>query len=149
VVVFNSRLLSTGAEVKYDSRDYIYNPFRGILLRSSYSVGQKKIYNAGEYPSLNLRGDFTVQKASFEFELYSSFYKRQSALISLHGFEVRSPQFETADYFRFGGTRSVRGYREGQFLGSRVVWNNNELRYSLTRRSFAVALFDMGYFARR
>ena len=148
IIVFNSRLLSTGVELKYDSRDYIYNPFKGILLRTSYSVGQKKIYNAAEYPLLNLRGDFTVQKASFEFELYSSFFKRQSALLSFHGFEVRSPQFETSDFFRFGGTRSVRGYRESQFLGSRVVWNNNELRYSLTRRSYAVALFDMGYYWR-
>jgi len=148
LIVFNSRLLSTGIELKYDSRDYIYNPFKGILLRTSYTVGQKKIYNTFDYPTLNLRGDFTVQKASFELELYSSFFKRQSALLSFHGFEVRSPLFESSDFFRFGGTRSVRGYREGQFLGSRVVWNNNELRYSLTRRSYAVALFDMGYYWR-
>jgi len=147
-IIFNSMLLSTGIELRYDSRDYIYNPFKGILLRTSYSIGQKKIYNAESFPSLNLPGDFTVQKASFEAELYSSFFKRQSALISLHGFEVRSPQFEQSDYFRFGGTHSVRGYRDGQFLGSRVVWNNNELRYSLSRRSFAVALFDMGYYWR-
>jgi outer membrane protein insertion porin family len=147
-IVFNSRLLSTGIELKYDSRDYVYNPFKGILLRSSYAIGQKKIYNTGDYPNLNLPADFTVQKASFELEFYSSFFRRQSALLSVHGFEIRSPRFETSDFFRFGGTRSVRGYREGQFLGSRVVWNNNELRYSLTRRSFAVALFDMGYYWR-
>lgn len=147
-VIFNSRLLSTGIELRYDSRDYIYNPFKGILLRTYYAIGQKKIYNADSYPSYNLRGDFTVQKAAFEMELYSSFFKRQSAMISFHGFEVRSPQFEQSDYYRFGGTRSVRGYREGQFLGSRVVWNNNELRYSLARRSYAVALFDMGYYWR-
>jgi len=147
-IVFRSRLLSAGIELNYDSRDYIYNPFKGILLRTSYSVGQKKIYNSGDYPSLNLPADFTVQKASFEFELYSSFFRRQSALLAVHGFEIRSPQYETSDFFRFGGTKSVRGYREGQFLGSRVVWNNNELRYSLTRRSYAVALFDMGYYWR-
>lgn len=147
-IVFRSRLLSIGTELKYDSRDYIYNPFKGILLRSSYSVGQKKIYNADDYPSLNLPGDFTVQKASFDLELYSSFFKRQSALFAVHGSEIISPQFETSDFFRFGGMKSVRGYRESQFLGSRVLWNNNELRYSLTRRSFAVALFDMGYYWR-
>jgi outer membrane protein insertion porin family len=40
----------------------------------------------------------------------------------------------------------VRGYREGQFLASRAAWSNLELRYSLTRRSFAAAFYDFGYY---
>jgi outer membrane protein insertion porin family len=66
----------------------------------------------------------------------------------VHGIDVNSPRFETADLYRFGGTRSVRGYREGQFLASRVGWSNVELRYSLTRRSFAAAFYDFGYYYR-
>lgn len=144
--IFDSRLLATGLELKYDSRDYVYNPMAGILYRTSYSVGQKKIYNASSFPSLNLQGDFTVQRGMVDLDFYYSFFKRQSSLVSMHGVEIRSPRFEPADLYRFGGIRSVRGYRDGQFLASRAGWSNVELRYSITRRSFLFGFYDFGYY---
>lgn len=144
--IFDSRLLATGLELKYDSRDYVYNPLSGILYRTSYSVGQKKIYNASSFPNLNLQSDFTVQRGMIDLDFYYSFFKRQSSLISLHGVEIRSPRYEPADLYRFGGIRSVRGYRDGQFLASRAGWSNIEMRYSLTRRSFLFGFYDFGYY---
>lgn len=146
--IFDSRLLSAGVEVKFDSRDYVYNPLSGILYRTSYSVGQKKIYNASAFEGQDIPTDFTVQKGVVDLDFYYSFFRRQSSLIGLHGVEIRSPRFETADLFRLGGINSVRGYREGQFLASRTAWTNIELRYSLTRRSFAALFYDMGYYRR-
>lgn len=144
--LFDSRLLSIGAELKYDSRDYIYNPFSGIYYRTSYSAGQKKIYNASSFPERNIAAEFTVQKGAMHLDFYHSFYKRQSSLISLHGIDIRSPEYEAADLFRLGGNNTIRGYREGQFLSSRAAWSNIELRYSLTRRSFAAVFYDIGYY---
>ncbi|MCC6866013.1 MAG: BamA/TamA family outer membrane protein [Ignavibacteria bacterium] len=144
--LFDSRLLSIGAEFRYDSRDYIYNPFSGLLYRTSYSAGQKKIYNALSYPALNIPADITVQRGILQLDFYYSFFKRQSSLISLHGIEIRSPRFEAADLYRLGGNSTIRGYREGQYLASRAAWGNFEIRYSLTRKSFASVFFDMGYY---
>jgi len=144
--LFDSRVLGAGAEIKYDSRDYVYNPYSGLLYRTSYSVGQKKIYNTASFPNLNIPGDFTVQKGAMDIDFYYSFFKRQSSLIGLHGVEIRSPRFEAADLFRLGGNSTVRGYREGQFLASRAAWGNLEIRYSLTRRSFAAIFYDAGYY---
>lgn len=144
--LFDSRLLSIGAEFRYDSRDYVYNPYSGIYYRTSYSAGQKKIYNASSYPELDLPADFTVQKGAMRLDFYHSFFKRQSTLVSLNGIEIRSPRFEAADLYRLGGNNTIRGYREGQFLASRAAWSNFEVRYSLTRRSFAAVFFDMGYY---
>ncbi|MCI0716904.1 MAG: BamA/TamA family outer membrane protein [Chlorobi bacterium] len=146
--IFDSRLLATGVEIKFDSRDYVYNPFSGILYRTSYSVGQKKVYNASSFPNQDIPGDFTIQKGTVDLDFYHSFFKRQSLLLSVHGVEIRSPRFETADLFRLGGNRSVRGYRESQFLASRVGWSNVELRYSLTRKSFGAVFYDFGYYLR-
>jgi outer membrane protein insertion porin family len=146
LTVFDSRLISTGAEIKFDSRDYVYNPASGILYRTSYVVGQKKIYNASSYPNLDIPGDFTVQKGMIDLDFYYSFFKRQSSLISVHGVEIRSPKLENADFFRLGGSRSVRGYREEQFLASRAAWVNFEVRYSLTRKTFASLFYDAGYY---
>ena len=50
--------------------------------------------------------------------------------------------------FRMGGARSLRGYRENQFLGSVVMWANNEYRLGLARRTFLFAFFDAGYYSR-
>ncbi len=144
--VFDSRLISTGAEIKFDSRDYVYNPASGILYRTSYVVGQKKIYNASSFPALDVPGDFTVQKGMIDLDFYYSFFKRQSSLISVHGVEIRSPKLENSDFFRLGGSRSVRGYREEQFLASRAAWVNFEVRYSLTRKTFASLFYDAGYY---
>jgi outer membrane protein assembly factor BamA len=144
--IFDSRLLAAGIEIRFDSRDYVYNPASGILYKTSYSVGQKKIYNAESFTNRDVPADFTVQKGMLDLDFYYSFFKRQSMLLGVHGVEVRSPRFEAADMYRFGGINSVRGYREGQFLGSRVAWSNLEFRYSLTWRSFAALFYDMGYY---
>ncbi len=144
--VFDSRLLSTGVEIKFDSRDYVYNPSRGVLYKTSYLVGQKKIYNASSFPNLDVPGDFTVHRGTVDFDFYYSFFKRQTSLISLHGVEIRSPKFENADFFRLGGSKTIRGYREEQFLASRAAWVNFEIRYSLTRKTFASLFYDAGYY---
>lgn len=146
--VFDSRTLSAGVELKFDNRDYIYNPSKGILYRVSYSIGQKKIYNFSFFNYLNIPPDFTVQRGSMDLDFYYSFFNRQSSLISLHGANVTSPKLEDADYFRIGGNSSVRGYREEQFLASLAAWANLELRYSLTRKSFASIFYDLGYYSK-
>jgi outer membrane protein insertion porin family len=56
--------------------------------------------------------------------------------------------FENSDLFRLGGTNSLRGYREDQFLGARILWTNLEYRLLLTRRTFAFLFFDTGYYLR-
>jgi len=144
--VFDSRLITAGAEIKYDSRDYVYNPSSGVLYRTTYSAGQKRIYNAASFQGLEIPNDFTVQRGMIDLDFYYSFFRRQSSLISLHGVEVRSPRLENADYFRLGGNRTVRGYREEQFLASRTAWANFEIRYSLTRKTFASMFYDAGYY---
>ena len=81
-----------------------------------------------------------------DLEFYHSFFRRQSTLFGAHGGEIKSPELENADYFRFGGNNNVRGYRDNQFLASRVIWGNLEFRYSLTRKTFASLFYDMGYY---
>jgi len=143
VSMFDSRILSSAAEIKYDSRDYIYNPTKGILYKSGYSAGQKRIFN---FLLFNVQNNFIIQKINADLDFYSSFFKRQTLLLGFHGAEVRSSKLELADYFRLGGLKTIRGYREEQFLCSRAAWSNVELRYSLSRRSFAAAFYDVGYY---
>jgi len=54
--------------------------------------------------------------------------------------------FENSDLYRLGGTSTLRGYLENQFLGSRIAWSNIEYRFLLARRSYIFTFFDSGYY---
>ena len=59
---------------------------------------------------------------------------------------MTSDNIELGDRYRLGGTTTLRGYRENQFLGSRIAWTNTEYRFLLARRSFFYGFFDTGYY---
>jgi outer membrane protein insertion porin family len=82
---------------------------------------------------------------SFDFEYALSTFQRQVLVATLHGRDFRSGAIEVSDMFRLGGSNSLRGYREGQFLGSRIAWSNLEYRLLAGQRSFAFGFVDIGY----
>lgn len=136
--VVTSSVNTGGVEVQYDSRDDIFSPTSGIFYRSDYRIGRKSY----------LSGTSSVQKISLDFEWFAETFSRQVLTVSLHGKELKSGQIEISDLYRFGGANTMRGYRENQFLGSRVVWSNTEYRFVLARRSSVFGFFDTGYYFR-
>lgn len=139
--VSNSSINSLGTELIYDTRDYIYNPTSGAYYRTDYFYGKKRITNFNQ--------KLTVQRFGFDLEFYRKTFLRQVAYISFHGRDIRSSNIELSDLYRFGGTNTLRGYRENQFLGSRIYWINIENRYIVGRRSFLYVFFDIGYYYRK
>lgn len=144
--VFNSSTITAGVEARYDSRDDPVSPTEGILYRSDYRIGRKRIFGLPEPTTLQTQS--TVQKIGLDFEWFVATFPRQVGVLTLHGRELQAGQVETSDMYRFGGTNTIRGYRENQFLGSRVVWSNVEYRFHLARRSFFFGFFDTGYYLR-
>lgn len=143
----NSSTISTGLEVQYDSRDDFFSPVSGIYYRSDYRIGRKRVFGLPE--TSTDRRTITVQKLGLDVEWFVETFSRQVAMVGLHGRELRSGRAEIGDLFRFGGTNTMRGYRENQFVGSRVVWSNAEYRFLLARRSFVFGFFDTGYYFRQ
>jgi outer membrane protein assembly factor BamA len=142
----NSSTITTGVEVQYDSRDDIFSPTSGILYRSDYRIGRKKIFGLPD--TSTLERTITVQKLGLDFEWFVETFPRQVTMLGLRGRELRSGNIEIGDLYRFGGANTMRGYRENQFAGSRVVWSNAEYRLLLARRSFVFGFFDSGYYFR-
>jgi outer membrane protein insertion porin family len=147
-VIADSRTLGIGTEIRFDNRDNIFVPTRGYLLKTFYTYGSKKIYNIAQIQSLGYSEYYSVQKYSGQFDFYHSFFNRQSSLISLFGGEIVSDQLEDADFFRIGGTKFIRGYRNEQFLASRLAIFNLELRYSISKKGFLFGFYDAGYYLR-
>lgn len=134
--VSKSRTMFTGLEIQYDTRDDIIYPTNGVIYRSGYQLGSKKIFDSNT----------TEQRLSLDIDFYIPTFQKQVFALGIHGRNLSSSQIDLGDLYRFGGTNTLRGYRENQFLGSRVVWTNLEYHFMLTRRSFALGFFDTGYY---
>lgn len=58
--------------------------------------------------------------------------------------EVGSGFVPVYDMFSVGGSNSVRGYEEREFLGTRIFYANFELRHNLSDNFVLVAFYDTG-----
>jgi len=146
--VYNSSYITTGANLKIDTRDDPYAPTEGLLFINSYSFSKKTINGPGEYITTNLNTSLDLQRFESSFYFFYELFSRQIIAVGINARELRGPTFENSDLYRLGGTNSLRGYREGQFLGSRIFWSNLEYRALLTIRSYGFIFFDTGYYLR-
>ena len=147
--VFHSNSVTTGLNLKIDSRDDPYAPTEGILFINSYSFSRKKITGPQKYITAGMQTNISLQRILLDISAYYEIFNRQVVALAFHGRELRgSTFFEVSDLFRLGGANSLRGYREDQFLGNRIFWTNTEYRILLTRRTFGFLFLDTGYYLR-
>lgn len=146
--VFESKTLLFGGEIHYDTRDNLYSPRSGVRYSTAFAQGSKTITGPQKYLYLADTKTFSIQKYSLDAEVYLTTFIRQVLTAAIHGKQTTSSQLEISDLFSFGGTNSVRGYRENQFFASRLVWMNLEYRLLTGRVSSFFAFFDAGYFSR-
>lgn len=146
--VFNSSAFTTGVSLKYDNRDDPYAPTTGLLFSTGYSFSRKKIYGPEQFITSTTNTNLNFQRISLDFNIFHEIFRRHIAALGVHGRELKGSSFEESDLFRLGGTSSLRGYRENQFLGNRILWTNLEYRFLLARRSYAFIFYDTGYYLR-
>ncbi len=146
--VYNSSLLTSGLSLRIDTRDDPFSPTSGLIFNTGYSFSRKKINGPAQFITPSVNTDINLQRLTVNLNIYYEIFKRQIIAVGLNGMELRGSDFENSDLFRLGGTLSLRGYREQQFLGNRIFWSNLEYRSLLTRRSYAFVFFDSGYYLR-
>jgi outer membrane protein assembly factor BamA len=144
--VYNSSSLTTGLGLKIDLRDDPLAATGGFLFETGYSFSRKKINGPAEYIQPGMETNINLQRITVGFGAFYEVFSRNVLALSVNGKELNGPFFEQSDLWRFGGTRTVRGYREEQFLASRIAWSNLEYRLMLTQRSYAFLFFDAGYY---
>lgn len=146
-----SRGFNAAIGLAFDSRDDRLNPRRGMYYQTTLQSGKKE--NLGPtalVELLQLRKNISNKRFTIDLDFYTALFARQILAISLHGRQIRSNEdvIPLPDLYRLGGTRTLRGYREDQFLGDGVAWSNLEYRYLLGRRSRAFVFLDTGYYTR-
>ncbi|NJD23369.1 MAG: hypothetical protein FIA82_11990, partial [Melioribacter sp.] len=146
--VFNSSAFTSGVNLRIDTRDDFYAPTEGIFFNNTYSYTSKSINGPVAFITPTTNTKVALQRIEFDFIFFEQLFNRQVAALGVHGRELRGDDVELSDLYFLGGTNSLRGYREKQFQGNRILWSNLEYRLLLTRRSFAFLFFDTGYFLR-
>jgi outer membrane protein insertion porin family len=146
--VYNSSSFTSGLNLKIDTRDDYYAPTEGIFFVNSYKLSSKKINGPAEYITSDTKTNITFQKLELDLSLFRKIFDKQIVALGIHGRELRGSDFEVSDLYFLGGTNSLRGYLEKQFLGNRIFWSNLEYRYLLSRRSYTFVFFDTGYYLR-
>ncbi len=146
--VFKSSTVSYGVELQYDTRNDYANPTSGVRYRTDYQYGRKSITDIPPLYVSQVKDRTTVQRITIDVDFFLSTLTRQVLALGLHGRDLQTDQPEESQMFQFGGARTLRGYRENQFIGTRIVWSNMEYRFLLERRSFLYGFIDTGYYFR-
>lgn len=137
--------------LRYDTRDDLLNPRRGVFYQTSLKLNRKhsSVFQGITLPAAVL-GDFNQQEISFDLETYLEIFPLQVLSGNVHTRQISSNEdyIPLPEQFRLGGARTLRGYREEQFTGTRMAWLNLEYRYLLSRRARVFAFADLGYFSR-
>jgi len=130
----------------WDTRDWPANPKSGAMFSTFAGVGWRESDGATSLQTSHYRHNL----AGLDAEVALEVFPRWVADMAFHGkmLESDEPEILLPDLFRLGGARSLRGYREEQFLGSRIGWTNLELRYWLGKSSRFFGFVDGGAFFR-
>jgi outer membrane protein insertion porin family len=133
--------------LEYDNRDYPVNPRSGFYYRNTYSYGFKE--NFGPSYLLKAGGinkNERLETIKLSFKWFQSLISNQVLGVELNGYKVTGTKLQLTDYFWFGGSRTLRGYRENQFRGEIIAWANVEYRFLLSRNSRIFIFNDWGFF---
>ncbi len=130
--------------VTLDTRDEPMNPRSGYYYQSSGTAGLRDIEGDGK-DALN------EHSVSLDVEGVWEPFRFWVVDVQGHGREYRGPNevVSLPNLYRLGGSTSLRGYREEQFLGQRIAWSNLEWRRILGQLSRAVIFLDAGYYYRQ
>ncbi len=130
----------TALAASLDAVDSVLNPTRGLELEVSVEYAAKEIDDTGgRERSGTLRAELTA---------YVPLSFRHTLAFRGSGGGVWSSEDDVPyhEELTLGGASSLRGYREEQFRGVRIVSGSAEYRYLVGRSSRLVAFVDAGHY---
>jgi len=134
------------SSVSYDSRDDLLHPRSGMMASYSYVEKYKQLHPPGETASQGQR--VVLQEAYAQQPIRLMRY--WTLLLEEQGQMLQSDStISVTDLLRVGGARSLRGYREDQFLVDSFLMSRVELRRQLGRGSDLHLFLDAALLERR
>ena len=133
--------LETG--ISFDTRDEPLNSRGGVYFSTFIGNGWRE---RDEVVSGRRSVTYRQQRGGLDSEIAHEVIPFWIIAVSVHARAIHStePEILLPDLYRLGGARSLRGYREEQFLGSRIGWSSAEIRYWLGPLSRFFLFADAG-----
>lgn len=145
--VLNGTGTYAGIGLNYQKVDNLLVPTHGLKLSVNIETGLKTI--TGNPTIQDTTQSHVHQKIlRFYIQPYFNPFRRQVLTFSMHGYFIQSGLYTESDLIRFGGAKSFRGYREDQFMASRMLWGDTEYRYLLDPTSYAFIFGAAGTYMR-
>ncbi len=135
--IFNGRLQTLAAILAKDTRDNRFRPTRG----------QNDTFWVETTGGL-LKGPNQYTKYMLALRRYFAISKNRKTVVAIQGVGGQTTIGEgfvpIYDMFSVGGSDTVRGYEEREFLGTKVFYANLELRQNFAKSFDAVLFYDVG-----
>jgi len=133
----NGRLQSLGGTLDKDTRDNRFRPTTGVHDTLSVETTGGIIRGANQYT-----------KYVLALRRYLPLTKGGKTVFAFQGIAGRSTVGKgfvpVYDMFSVGGSDTVRGYREREFLGTKIFYTNLEVRQRIAKNFDVVGFYDIG-----
>lgn len=148
IIISPSRKYSFNLGAVLEMLDFPENPLKGIFYQTSLTYSKKR-----NYPTSDLIPEKEIvydTKFSLQMSHFIPTLNRQTLGLSfnLKGIVSDEKVIPISEQFKIGGLNTLRGYREEEFSGDKVLWINWEYRF-LPSKYYRLFLFlDWGYFSK-
>jgi len=147
-----SRALFLSGVLDYNTLDDPVNPRHGLRYQTTVTFGRKR-NSRTEYlpPETIFKKRVHTRKIHVMLEMALPLFHHQVGYLKVNGHEVRTGDkvLPISEQIRFGGSRTLRGYKEDAFRGALAAWSTLEYRYLIGRSSRAFLFLDSGLYQRK
>lgn len=126
--------LSYGVGLQRQKLDFLPNPRKGMQLKASYLVGNKKAQN-----------DLLTWRLELSQRYFLPLTKRQVLSLSQEFAHIQSATLFSNELYRFGGLERMRGFDEEAFFVSTLAFGGLEYRFLLDQYAHFLVFTDWAW----
>jgi hypothetical protein len=131
---FKNNFITSSYEFLNTNNDFLFPEKTSVNLKIGFGKRESK-FNTNQ----QLLGQLTINHI---FEINNE----NSLFISSQNYFLKSDDYLTNELFRFGGIRSIRGFKENSLQGNIVNLLISEYRHKFTSNFYIHSAIDYGYF---
>ena len=131
---FNNYFFTSSFDFKNTREDLLFPEKSSLNLKIGYGKRESKIDSSNQF-SGNLNLNYILD-----------LNKKNSLYVSTHNYFLQSDSYLTNELFRFGGIKSIRGFKENSLQGNQANLILTEYRYRFSSNFYMHSIVDYGYF---
>ena len=145
----DTKLTLYGIGLNLRNTDRYYSPMGGYIVYVEASVGEKKIEKNSKLPQ-NLYDDIELNSLQIESQLsietYIKLLKRTSLKVANHTKYINNENLFANELYRFGGLKSIRGFKEGELYADFLNVSTIQINYYYEKYSSFYIFSDFAYY---